>query len=594
MSIERKTLLSVLVIFAGLCAFRAYHMYVTSFIVSDEYRYVRAAIGGQLVDPTVGQRFFFTAINAIIFYALRIQTLDQFVILLPFYLFFWGGLTLILFYKLMKLLEFHPRSIALALPSAFVLVSFSLLALGFLTESVSLSLATLGVYLLLWYAKSGRFSAKSHMSLLAASLSFAAASFTRETYYIFLLGGIFVVILVVISKRKELRFNSSQNLGLLVVPILVFSVPSTIFSVYPNDFVGNSVTPLVRAAIPISNIVDFIFPKPGVQPSATQSITESSSIVPGSSTTGGLLNSTTPSISTSTSLSSTLGSSTTTEPTSTGIQRSVLLETVRLFVIGLALGWGPVSLFLGVAGAVLLFRRTFLRHQPLHLMVALLCLLSFASYFVLAYLAVNGMFSNSDPLSFQYYSTIIRFTDSAVPAYFLGAPFMIAFISTKKRYLYPLLAAILIFGATAVQVYPTYASSNLGLPSNPFSLDFRSGGAIVRDYVLAHRSEAPFYIVGFWPETWNLTIGTSQVGDGIAYFFPSMNRSEFISHHWTTFYVYGYSIRYLETYASFLVPFVYPNSSLASSSDLPITVISREVVANQTNYLVKFQIEWNE
>lgn len=33
--------------FGELCAFRAYHMLVTSFIVSDEYRYLRDALFGE-------------------------------------------------------------------------------------------------------------------------------------------------------------------------------------------------------------------------------------------------------------------------------------------------------------------------------------------------------------------------------------------------------------------------------------------------------------------------------------------------------------------------------------------------------------------
>ena len=69
------------------------------------------------------------------------QNTDAFSYLLPFHLFFCTVTTFIVFYKLLKLLEFDELTMAFSLLSCFVLTAFILLSLGFLTEPVGLCMA---------------------------------------------------------------------------------------------------------------------------------------------------------------------------------------------------------------------------------------------------------------------------------------------------------------------------------------------------------------------------------------------------------------------------------------------------------------------
>ena len=236
LALDKKALVAVLGVMVTLSFFRAYHMQVTSFIVSDEYRYSKDAIGN-LNDPAVADRFFFLELNAILFKIFAIHTLDDFVIFLPFYLIAWSGLTLVMFYTIMKLFGFEKRTIALSLLSSLTLISYSLLSLGFLTESMGLAMTMVGVFLLVWYLKRGGKRWWSLATPILAAVFFAAAAFTREPYYIFLIGGMFVVLLIALSKRKEHRGESrAKQLVWILLPIVFFSVPAGGFSHYPHDF----------------------------------------------------------------------------------------------------------------------------------------------------------------------------------------------------------------------------------------------------------------------------------------------------------------------------------------------------------------------
>src|SRR5438309_4516217 len=148
--LDARALVISLSALGGLCLYRFYDFWTTGFFVSDEYGYFFDAVHGRIY----GSRWFFGEMNIYLFKALGINTVDAFSFLLPFYLFFWTGLTLFAFYKILKLLGFDQTTIAISLLSSLGLISFLLLSLGFLTEPVGLCLAMVGVYCLIRFMKS--------------------------------------------------------------------------------------------------------------------------------------------------------------------------------------------------------------------------------------------------------------------------------------------------------------------------------------------------------------------------------------------------------------------------------------------------------
>src|SRR5271155_2508580 len=191
---DTKALASALTILAALCVYRFYDFWTTGFFVSDEYGYFFDAVHGSIYSD----RWLFGWMNIYLFKALGITSVDSFSYLLPFYMFFWTGLTLVVFYKMLKLLGFDTATVAVSLLSSFVLISFVLLSLGFLTEPVGLCFAMLGIYFLLRFQRAKGGGGLVGFSILAV-LSFGAASGTREPYEAFLIGGVVIAVLIAFS-----------------------------------------------------------------------------------------------------------------------------------------------------------------------------------------------------------------------------------------------------------------------------------------------------------------------------------------------------------------------------------------------------------
>src|SRR5579859_8082336 len=90
-AIDSKVLVGLLGALAVLCAYRFYDYWTTGFFVSDEYGYFYDAVHGAIYSD----RWFFGWVNIIIFKAFGIASVDAYSYLLPFYLFFWTAITLI-------------------------------------------------------------------------------------------------------------------------------------------------------------------------------------------------------------------------------------------------------------------------------------------------------------------------------------------------------------------------------------------------------------------------------------------------------------------------------------------------------------------
>lgn len=558
LSIEKKTLLFTFAVLGGLSAYRSYDYRLTGFFVADEFGYAYDAIHGY----TYGNRWFFGEMNSAIFHAFNVTTVDKYSLLLPFYLIFWSCLTLYTFYLILRTLDYDRMTIALSLFSSLFLISFVLLSLGFLTEPVGLALALLGSLFLVRFAKRKSDSRISLLYPLAASLSYVAATYTREPYSIFLIAG---VVAVVVGARNAKGGSEGRrgNRMFTVASTIAFVVPSAIFLQYPNSDLSGSI------AIVIADFANLFSHPSGIQSPSTV-------------------------IANSPMIYSSLPSR--------------LLNTSKIFAFGLVLGWGPLLIGLFLLSFLLMLRGAPKLNRE-NRVVLILSLLALASYLIVSYIF------SPDPtfLSFQNYSTIIRFSDTALPAYFLVAPLGVSIIAGKKNYWRTMVAVLILFLLLAVPAYETYASSNLThAGGNPFSLDYRTSAAQIRDYVLAHQSDAPFNIVGI-PPGWIFTPGVEDLHQvqvfapapipitlshvGLFYerlLIPYLSYNEFIRERWTTFYVFGANITgAYDQNPGYAIQFINPNAHLNATYSQSFVIVSRQIIMQSPNTVfVKIQLLW--
>jgi len=245
---------------------------------------------------------------------------------------------------------------------------------------------------------------------------------------------------------------------------------------------------------------------------------------------------------------------------------------------GLFLGWGPVLPFLAAIGCTALLIATFKKKNLENAWMLVVCLLALGSFLV-----VSFVFSD-DPnyLGYQHFSTLIRFSHTAIPAYFVAAPVAFELLLRKRKYVLPTIA-IMLLTLAAIPLYEGYASSNLGLPQNPFSLDYRTPGIILRDYVTSVRSGNQFVVMGFSQNSWWWTPGTAWMQN--VTFFPYLTYQEFAAHRWSTFYVFGDGDgqMYCELHA------VIPHGVSLGVYQL----VGQHVVLNQSGYsMVKVNLHW--
>jgi hypothetical protein len=488
-----------------LCAYRFYDYRTTGFFVSDEYGYYFDAIHGAVY----ADRWFVGWTNILLFKALGITSVDAFSYLLPFYLFFWTAVTFIVFYKLLRLLDFNESTIALSLLSCFVLISFILLSLGFLTEPVGLCMAMLGVYSLARFLRSDSAAGLVGSSLLAGCF-FGFAAGTREPYNAFLVAGGLIVVAIAFARRKKgIRTRRFGSRSVLSVSVLAFVIPSLFFLFVPTQAYSQQV-------VPISGDI-------------FQSVT-SNPLTSG----GGAVTTTTRTITNTITVNGTVTTTTTVTTSASTVpfyRQFVLTNTLLIFLGGLVLGWGPICFTLGLLGFLILIQKTVRRRDAATSLMLFTSITALGSYFVVSFIYAPDPYY----FSFQNYSTVIRFSDTALPAYFLLAPVVVSAIVKRRRYVAGFGLVVVLFLVAAMPVYQTYALSNLSITNgNPFSLGYRTPAAQVRDYINAHDGDGPFYIIGA-PFGWSFTPGLQDLHS--TYFYPQLAYVNFTQNRWTDFYI---------------------------------------------------------
>jgi len=196
------------------------------------------------------------------------------------------------------------------------------------------------------------------------------------------------------------------------------------------------------------------------------------------------------------------------------------------------------------------------------------------------------------------YSTILRYSDSSIPAFFLAAPFAISHLTRNKKRITGLVLVLIVVMAVSVPLYSKYATSNLAttqvVSSDPFLPGFRTPSAMIRDYVLANPDQGPFDIIGIptyygLADVWNFTSGTEGLP---VHFFPGLSAQSFLQERWSVFYVYGDNGANDSLFDSY--PFsTLLNFQVTPNSSLPFKVVDQQVIFNQTAYLIKFQLDWS-
>lgn len=539
LSVETKTLAGVLVSLAVLSVFRAYHYFVTGFVVTDEFGYIFGAMHSQIFVP---DRWFFGWLNVAIFRALGVNNIDAFTYLLPFYLFFWSGSTIYLCYRTLKLLDLDGRAISLVLITCVFLPTFTLLSLGFLTESMGLSLAMLGIYFLLLYAKADRSRRRILLALLS-SLAFSAATGTREPYVAFSVGGIFLVWFA--SWRRKERQGTGGRIS-RYLPLVLFAAPAIFFLQYPSGFLSNTLVPLGESFVKV------LFSSLSTDPSHT---------------------------------STTILNGTLVSPATFGSSSPVRIgNTLGIFFLGLLLGWGPVFLAVSLGGAYVLLSRA--RHrEELSFMLLSLVLLAFVSYLGVSFLV------SWDPsyLTFRHYSTLLRFSNTAVPAFVLSAPYFFSRLLRGKRRTLLLVGMLILVTVVSIPSYESFASSNLTYTNgNPFPLSYRTPAAEVRDYFAAHPVQGQTIVLGV-PFSWNFTPGVQDLRSVEVVPYPS--QSQFLADRWSSFYLYlPTDLIPIETEAPYLLYFAGTNQTHSAS----FFMLDRQVVLQSQEFiLIHVTLKWS-
>ena len=548
--IEAKALAFAEAMMALLCVYRFYNYEVTGFFVSDEFGYYYDAAHASIY----GDRWFFGWLNVVLFDIFGIRTPDAFAYFLPFYLFLWAGTTIYVFYRWLKLLDFTSLTVALSVVSSFVLVSFVLLSLGFLTETVGLCMAMLGIYGLVRFLKSdGEYKRFAWLVFAALFLGFAGG--TREPYVALEIGAVGMVIIAAFRHPVKISAAHYGPKALAALSIMVFLVPTGLM-LYGNTATTSTVVPLA------TGILQSVLSNPTtVIKNVTVTVTRTSTAVPIFGT-------------------------------------SILSNTLVIFIGGIILGWGPIAFPIAVIGLLILMRASFRRDR----MAQAILILVFSA--LASYLVVSFLFA-PDPTYFTFtnYSTIIRFAGTALPAFFLTAPFFLAIMARRRRRVMGLVVVSIVSLLVVVPAYQTFAISNLGYTTvSPLSPSYRSPAVQVRDYVNAHQADAPFDIVGV-PYGWYFTPGISGLKSVNVYspsaehtLSPALNYTAFLSMRFTQFYVYSSTNFVSEESASPYVLQFIPGAPHAASnqSTTPFAILNSTVVIRNPDFLfTKVDLSWS-
>jgi len=541
---EKKTLLFVIIIFGVLAVYRGIHLWITGFYVSDEFGYVMVAINGTywiFNHQFAAFRPFLLNINFFLFHLLGIDTGSKFAMFLPFCLFFWNVLLMISAYGILKLLGLDKRTVNFCLLFSVFLVGVVVLGQGFLSEGPSVALAMFGVFLFVLYAKSRHRMAITLPFFIG--LTFAATSYMREPYRIFLLLGVIVV--AILSWIRSSEFKLSKKIGML---FLIFSVMLFVAGWY----VGYNTPEITTYQPPVYQL-------PTGQVVTVRPETTNQTI-----TTTAIINET------STTRTSSVIQDQFLSPLSlmvSGINAHGFILTVTMFFLGLFSALNPFLGLFSLVGILILTKTVIKTRNSVYIAAFSCSLISILQYIAVSALMTSGAaFRISENLS-----TIIRYGQMITPIYFLGVPFVIKRLS--KRNLLTIFVLLLVFSIGAFGVYQQSMQTHLsfGYPyangQMIFDLDYRTPFARLRDDIVANKFSGQIIVFGEpcdrsyydnFTIHWNMIPGTENLPH--VTFYPYVSENTFDILRPSTFYIYGEandSIAKMVNHAPYLLHFIF-------------------------------------
>lgn len=563
LKLEHKVLVIILVFFACLSTYRGVHFYITGFFVPDEFGYFYDAVTGTTYSY---RRALFEEMNMYLFRLFSIESAAQFAVFLPFYLFLWCGLTIVIGYKIMKLLNFNEKVIITSLLTLPFLISFTIMSLGFLSESPSLTFVMFGIYILL---------KMKFYSPVLSSLSFAGALWIREPYLIFLIVSFPLILVFTVYyfikhplkyKKTFTRWSTTAVLGILM--IFSFLIPVGIFTQYPLNISHETGVTIPQ-----------ILPPPSIPPPTIELYQTQERVFMPEPT-----------------------QQTKSEPSKPPVIRPAqdvykekaevsklvmgernITKTVSLFSIGMLLGWGLLTPFL-ILGFISLTKDK--RPKFTRFMVFFLTILSLGTF-----LGVCWLMSDNPLQTFpSNFSSLLRWSQTTAPAYFLLIPFaFFKFVYNYKRILI-MLVVIMVATLSFLAPYQSYSTVGFTSSSNPFSLSYRTGGLEIVDYMKNHK-DIPImgreHVWMFAPRN----LPKSQ-------FYDYLEEEKFIEKRWDTFYLLFVSITAPKP-PDYVVDMIYSSPQNRIYSIVNKTLVLKGIIShmphlNMTNhfYLLKIDLEW--
>jgi hypothetical protein len=549
--LANKALVFAISVQIVLIAVRTANLYATGFVTSDEANYAVRAMDGILFP----NRYFFDITTISLFKLFGIGSVSGFFAIFPFFLAFWGVSFIIVTYKVVGLLTKDTAVRDFTVFTLPFIITYSLLSVGFLTETTALTLAMVGIYCWVRYFKVG----KSHYLPLLSSAALVAAAYSREPYMVFPVLGALVWFLLAAFRKADVA-----DAFLFLLPALLMLVPTY------SPFL-----PLVQGAFHVIL----------VQPTTTVT---SSSIVGSNGS------------STSITTVSTSGSP---SPSAPALSVLATLGTATyLFFGGIVLGWNPLLFFVGLGGFVLVVYQFVKRRYDFALLSVVL--LGLGTVFLLDVLFVQqtGFFTG------QGLSTLIRYANPSVTAYVLIAPFVYEKISRNKRLIIAVLLIVLV--AASFGEYSHLSQTNLSLPYNAMSFGNKYGPLVARDYFLQLQGANT---TAFISEDWKA--GQLYLRDipGLSA-YPTflqpvpINESQFVQMHLTSYYILSagtldpknmtttiLSLGLSPPFPAYVLePYEKVYNQTVQSVD-GYTVTSANIVfASPTGNLIKVSVSWNQ
>lgn len=575
--LQNRLFSAAIVIQVCLVIVRTANIWVTGYVSSDEANYALRSI----VAIPYGDRYFFDFVNIALFRLFGITSLNAFLVFFPFYVTFWSVGVLIAAYKVVGLVCDKREVRGYVIITLPFMITYSLLSVGFLTETPALLMCLIGIYAILSYMKRER---KWFLPPLAI-LAFVGATYTREPYLLFPFAGAILLAAFILSRNVKLTHIG--HLLIAIVPIsLLFLTPYTPLT----PFLQPGGAPLVLPGPP---------PPTPVTTTSTTTVVTNSTLVANSTT---FVTSVTVTNTVTTTMSTTTSTTTAVvppPPTPPGVL-SVIVPTLYLFFVGVILGWNPILFIVGILGVALLLYTALWKRKDFSLVLLALTGLACFAIVSLQYSA-SAQFYTSTGLS-----TLVRYANPTVTAYVLIAPFAYEKFGANKM---KILALTLVgFTVVGFGAYSTITQTNLSLPFNAFEFGHQYEPLTARNYLLANvpsSSHMLIYISWDWKVGQLYLLGIPGLTVYPTFLQPYVNDSALVALRPSSFYVMGAAPLSDNANASVATlgltnPPPFLMEALEAAFKQPIQtgapgyqVTSATVIYNEaTGYLMKVNVAW--